>query len=228
VHAAGGGHAGRIRSAALYSGIALALQAPWAIRNQATLGEPVLFSTLGGFTFWLGNAYYAEHGTHQTFKWTDLGGTAPEIAGLSEPEMDRFYYRKSWAYVREHPGAVLGTYARKLWDLWRPAPHREFYAGSVYWVGLLSSLALYALAAAGTARLGFARPDVRLLLAMILSYSLLAAVHLTFVRHRAAAIDPLLVPLAAAGLDLLCPGRIFLNGRKDPAYDAAPVPRSPE
>ncbi len=115
---------------------------PWVVRNWLVLQTPVLVSTNGGRTIWLGNnpfttgsggAVYADlladyQGTERDPngpRIIEFPGPYPlpheldgRVESLSETELDRSMYRAAWDYVRRHPGEWLKLEARKIVSFW--------------------------------------------------------------------------------------------------------------
>jgi tetratricopeptide (TPR) repeat protein len=118
----------RSRSAAahallLCAGAAAAL-APVAIRNRAVAGEWILVSSHGGMNFLIGNSATAD-GTYQAppgvtpsieGQRADTRRVAERAAGrpLTDSEVSDYYYAQGLRWIREHPRAAAGLFARKL------------------------------------------------------------------------------------------------------------------
>ena len=105
-----------------------AVLAPWAARNEARFGKPILFTTHGGITFYQGNNHIAHdvptyRGTvapHEALPgWDDIKGMG-EVAGDEEA------WRLGKAFVRENPDLVLRMAAWKFMRFWRFAGDAPF------------------------------------------------------------------------------------------------------
>jgi 4-amino-4-deoxy-L-arabinose transferase-like glycosyltransferase/Flp pilus assembly protein TadD len=114
----------RIRGAVAFGcGVALFL-APVAIRNYTVAHELVLVSSHGGLNFYIGNNESAD-GTYHA-----VPGIRPTIAGqavdarqmaetathrkLTSNEVSSWFYGRAAEWMRAHPAAALGLFARKL------------------------------------------------------------------------------------------------------------------
>lgn len=116
-----GGRGARLARAALFLGAVFAAIAPWAARNEARFGKPVLFTTHGGITFYQGNnslacAEPAYRGTVAPL--ASLPGWEG-IKGLGEIEGDAEAWRLGTAFVREHPGCFVRMAGWRFMRFWR-------------------------------------------------------------------------------------------------------------
>ncbi len=221
-----GGPRGR-RGARPASSVALALSfcvsaaIPLAIsgaRNALVAGDFVLISHHGGISFYMGNNEYTDgtyrpppffQGTPEAIDQRDSRRFAEKEAGraLRASEVDRFWYGKAFAYIREHPLAYARLLARKLalywgdyeiplnasWDFFRR--HSTILVASVLSFGLIAPLAAIGAGAACAAR------SPRALLPALFVLANMGAVTIFFVcdRYRQPAV-PFLIVFAAAGL----------------------------
>ncbi|HET7091207.1 MAG TPA: glycosyltransferase, partial [Anaerolineae bacterium] len=98
---------------------ALAVLAPWLIRNLSVQGAPVLISTNGGINFWIGN----HSGAAGEFDFAALAQMLDRTRGMSETERDAFFYVQATNFIQQRPGEFLGLLAQKLaYFLWfRPS-----------------------------------------------------------------------------------------------------------
>ncbi len=115
------------RSIVVLAGVFCAL-APWAARNEARFGKPILFTTHGGITFYQGNNRVAYdvptyRGTVAPLDalpgWDDIKGKG-EVAGDAEA------WRLGMAFVRENPGLVARMAAWRFMRFWRLAGDAPF------------------------------------------------------------------------------------------------------
>ncbi|HYN10216.1 MAG TPA: tetratricopeptide repeat protein [Vicinamibacterales bacterium] len=114
----------RFRPAALLAAGLLIGMAPAAIRNVVVTREWSLVSSHGGLNFYIGNSETATGFYHQ------VPGITPNIAGqerdarriaeralgrrLSEAETSDYFFGLAWTWIRQHPGAAIKLFARKL------------------------------------------------------------------------------------------------------------------
>ena len=105
-----------------------AVLAPWAARNEARFGKPVLFTTHGGITFYQGNNRVAYdvptyRGTVAPLEalpgWDDIKGKG-EVAGDAEA------WRLGKAFVRENPDLLPRMAAWRFTRFWRLAGDAPF------------------------------------------------------------------------------------------------------
>lgn len=89
--------------------------AGWTARNQAVLGEPVLFSTNGGFNLWFGNNPSATGGPYHPPPSGDPRAN-PHLLP-DELQQNRSAYRWATDYIREHPLRFLEMVPRRLFYL---------------------------------------------------------------------------------------------------------------
>ncbi len=187
-------------------------------RNALVSGDFVLVSHHGGISFYMGNNEYTDgtyrpppffQGTPEAIDQRDSRRFAEMEAGrpLAASEVDRFWFAKSLAYIREHPAAYARLLARKLalywgdyeiplnasWDFFRR--YSPTLVGAALPFGLIVPLAVIGAGAAAAAR------DRRALLPALFVLANMAAVVAFFVcdRYRQPAV-PFLLMFAAAGL----------------------------
>lgn len=97
---------------------------PWTIRNYLVLGQPVLFGTNGGYTFWQANNQFTEKyirmrsdldpiAFNEGINWREKG-----IHGLSEVEQDRWFYREGIKFIYDHPFDFIKLSGLKFLSLW--------------------------------------------------------------------------------------------------------------
>lgn len=111
----------RLARVALLLAVFLAMLVPWAARNEARLGKPVLFTTHGGITFYQGNNRIVGeeptyHGTVAPLEalpgWDDIKAKG-EVGGDAEA------WRLGKEFVRAHPRLALKMAGWRLARFWR-------------------------------------------------------------------------------------------------------------
>ena len=138
---------GRHLPAAVAVAIAAAgVMSPWPIRNQRQFGEPMLTTTHGGYTLWLGNnaSFFAWRRSGSDRLWHPRQDRAQEssiaamrnslLLGLRENsdkasrpmEMieDRFRYDLAMKAIRADPGAFALACLYRVRQLWSPLPYK--------------------------------------------------------------------------------------------------------
>jgi len=162
--------------------VAAAVMSPWAIRNQQVFGKPILTTTHGGYTLWLGN-------NPSFFDWLrrDISGLPWDVKqgragdqihkdGLTRLEVfvelieanatdlpaemfaDRFDARIASRAIRNDPTGFAQACFYRIRQLWSPLPHKLTAEESTKRTLLRYSTAtwycgVYALAAVGICRL---------------------------------------------------------------------------
>ena len=118
----------RLAKSIVMLAVVFAVLAPWAARNEARFGKPVLFTTHGGITFYQGNNRVAYdvptyRGTVAPLEalpgWDDIKGKG-EIAGDAEA------WRLGKAFIRENPELVPRMAAWRFMRFWRFAGDAPF------------------------------------------------------------------------------------------------------
>lgn len=85
----------------------------WMARNQAVVGKFTL-STIGGLNFYLGhNPMYREDAGVASAEYDRFNRLRRE--GLTEAEADEHLYADGLAFVKAHPGEVVGNWFRKVY-----------------------------------------------------------------------------------------------------------------
>jgi 4-amino-4-deoxy-L-arabinose transferase-like glycosyltransferase len=82
---------------------------PWTLRNHALFGEPVLISTNGGITLWMGNA----PGTDGSYMFVP-----EEYAGVPDNEQARILGGIARQHIKDEPLAFVFRSFRKLFILY--------------------------------------------------------------------------------------------------------------
>jgi hypothetical protein len=198
--------AARLRRAAMLGLAVSATLLPWALRNRAAIGEPVVTTTHGGWTLALANnpVYYAEvldgppgavwSGANQA-RW--FAETAGSVAGLSEPEADRRLRSGALRFIAERPRDFARASLARLARFWALAP-----AGAVYSPPTRLATAAWTLPLWLALGLGLASRDAwrwprAAAPAMILALAAVHSVYWTDMRMRAPIVPA--IALLAAG-----------------------------
>jgi hypothetical protein len=181
---------------------------PWTIRNRRVLGVPVVTTTHGGYTLLLANnpVFYREVAGAVWEKpssddWHDA--LEQRLRGLGEIERDRACYREAFSFIRAQPLDFLHAIPVRIVRLWRPVPH------DIAWgvpradlarcaMGVFYGAELILMLAATGAGITWRRPRL-LLIALVVSTTLVHAVYWSDMRMRAGVI-PAVALLAASAL----------------------------
>lgn len=199
------------------SAIAATAYAPWPARNFQWSGRPILATTHGGYTLWLGqNPSFFEYEVVRGEPWPEAAfqsWTAENDRAtihLSELERDAAFRQMAWNWMRGHPGAAARSAVYHVWSFWRPLPRRTGQE-VVRWLTGLYALLLFLLGAAAVLRLPTFRtpPGLTLPLVMIAA----TAVHALYwsnIRMRSP-FEPLLAVMAACALVQIRLARLDAN-----------------
>lgn len=112
------------RGALVLIGLAAGL-APWTVRNYRITGHFVPTA------LWVGPSLYDGLNPQATgdsdMRFFDDDRLMQR--GFSEYEMDQYYRRKTWEFVRTHPGRTAQLALIKLWRYWKPWPNAAQFGG---------------------------------------------------------------------------------------------------
>jgi hypothetical protein len=115
-----GRYLGQVALAAL--GILLFL-APWVIRNEITLGAPILTRSNFGTEFWVSNGpdrtFNHPHNYH-LYHPSQNREEADKVNELGEPEYNRMKFAAGMTWVRANPASFLRLLAERIAAWWFP------------------------------------------------------------------------------------------------------------
>jgi hypothetical protein len=138
----------RLANAAFLVAIAAGVLAPWVIRNQRVLGTPIVTTTHGGYTLWLGNnvSFYDWLRHDQTgLPWdVERGRSAEHRAKEALPRVnvlfrlmndksltvskerfeDQFHIELARDSIYRDPYGFLRACLYRIGQLWSPLPHK--------------------------------------------------------------------------------------------------------
>ena len=185
-----------VRVAALVLAVTAITIAPWTYRNYRLTGQIIPVSSEGGLTFWASN--------NPEFVYRPpMPMSLPVYAappGLSQTELNRYYWDRTWVWIASHPVDFVVNDLRKLVALyhfdplsWRPEVSLLFRLAGLFPYGLM--LPFIVLAAIEQIR----NPRLWLIFAYILYSTLLAMLFYGDSRIRAP-IQPYLYLFGAAWL----------------------------
>lgn len=202
-----------VRQVAAYT-VAIVLVAglvltPWIVRNYRIHGAFVPATTYGGWNFYLGNNQFALAAAREGEEVDGrlvghLNDARVNLAGLTEVELDRWFYRRGGEFVLANPGEALVLFGLKAWNLWTPSlnppnPRRLINLGHALSYGPILLLGVVGIAASLREPRRYA-----LLYGLFLYFTVAYSVYLTLSRYRKP-LDPYLALFAASaalrGLD---------------------------
>jgi len=174
--------------------------APWAARNALVFQRPIVTTTHGGYTLWLGNneEFYRYLGQAD---WGDVWDSrrldeqylqVRREFQYDELQADRWAYEQGVATIRRHPASFVRACVFRIGSLWGLVPHRVEAGESALkrlaryavgaWYAAVTGLAL--LGAGSLGRRLFAQPWLGGLL-LCLSFTLMHTVYWSNLRMRA-------------------------------------------
>jgi len=192
----------RPKRAVVLAAAALAVVAPWTIRNAVILHHFLLTRSGAGYVFWIGNNPSATGSATDRLGQPVIDAAPPElrarIAAADEITRDRIFRAAAWKYVKSDPAAAVWRVVQRVYYFWWFSPEwgirfsRTLKIIYRLWWGFL--LLLIAIGAVTTRN-----RDVWLMAALAILISLVQSLYYVEGRHRLA-IEPLLFPLAAVGV----------------------------
>jgi tetratricopeptide (TPR) repeat protein len=112
----------RIERAVLVAAGVLTLILPIAIRNRAVSGDWVPLASQGGINLWIGNNPEADGISARlpgfsSWRNEDVDAALAREYGhrVGPAEQDRYFRRKAFTFLREHPADAVGLFARKMY-----------------------------------------------------------------------------------------------------------------
>lgn len=200
---------GRLVAAGL---VALAIIAPWSIRNTLIHHQFVLMQTTDSELLWRGNNSFATGGAYIDAEHLVLDSLAPDDRAELERQPDElaqreWFQKRAMAYIRANPGTFVRMTGLKLFHFWWFAPQ----TGVLYppaWLRMyqLYYVSILILVVVGAQRLARSAPTVMLrglLLALfLLGLSGLQSLYYVEGRHRWA-VEPMLMAVAGGGAAVL-------------------------
>ncbi len=176
----------------------------WSHRNSRDFGRPVAISANGGFNFWLGNHpdVTATTGNRMTPNMREELGAV--YAEYRNPAVrDSVLFQMGLRYASSDPGRFVRLSAAKALNFWRlyPQPMTEVQTaeGKEKWLSLLSYGLLLPFGAVWLARSLGRSGGARLILLVLISYTLVHAAFISKVRFRVP-VDPYILVYAAGAI----------------------------
>jgi hypothetical protein len=183
---------------------------PWVVRNELTLGHPILFTSNSGHTAaaTVCDATFDAGSPYLGFARHECALQGPCVNIRDELEQAACQRDQAWDYMRDHAGRVpivAAVRVLRVWELYRyqdDLGYGELWSRSipVAKAGLVMYALLLAFGVAGLVALRRARTPLWPLLIPFLLVTISAAMTFGFSRYRLAAEIPLVV-LAATGLE---------------------------
>ena len=196
---------------------AIAVAAPWMVRNLWVIGAPVL-NTNGGFNLYLGNNPAAT-GFFMSIGDTPRGETWQALRKTGEVQASETLKVEAIGWIKEHPGRFVALALKKAAYFWTPPFHEGKGPASFMEtaVRVLWAIQFVVLIAAALGSLYFASLRNRTLTVLWLGIVCYTAVHMLFYvifRYREP-IMPLLGVIAALAVEALLREKILVRRRAD-------------
>jgi len=180
--------------------IVVASLLPWAVRNQAVLGDTVWLTTRAGISLYDGVGPQATGAS-------DLGPVADmeAVRDLTETQWNRFFLDESFEAIQREPVRVVKLAGIKLARMWNPIPNADTYqSGLIRAVSVLWMCPVLLFSCVGCWNLFrvHGRLGSRVAVFLLMPALYLSAIHSLFVgsvRYRLGAM-PMIEILAALGL----------------------------
>lgn len=168
---------------------------PWALRNRAVVGAPAWLSTNGGVTLYDALGPQASGASDQSFL-----DTMPELESMTEPQRDRYLYRRALEAVRSDRWRIVRLAWVKFRRTWNPLPNAPGYSHSPKaFVLAVYTLGLLVLAVPGLWYWRRAPVVLALVLLPVAYFTLLHSIFVGSVRYRVP-LMPFVAILAAGGV----------------------------
>ncbi len=100
----------------------------WSIRNFKVLNHFVLTSTEGGIVFFIANNEYSLNSPSGFYHAENV----EEFKELSEVEIDRLLYKKTFNFIKKNPGLYVKLVFDRFLRFWRFCPHTISGPGEAY------------------------------------------------------------------------------------------------
>ena len=191
-------------TAAVWLTVTAATVAPWPIYNVLAHDRVVMLSSRGGPNLWMGN------NEHTTGDGDVSGNAAMDTAyqqisranqTLPPEEIERAFYTKTFAYVREQPGDFIGNVVRKAFYFWVPVGRSYQQRSVLYWAAqALSFLGLLVITIRALPRFLRIDPIPTVLVVSLASVYLTCLIFFPLARYRVPMFDPVLIAIASLGL----------------------------
>lgn len=206
-----GRRAGRVVPLALVAVAAsTVVLVPWVVRNEVTMGQPILFTSNSGHTAaaTVCDATFAAGSPYLGFARHECALRGPCVNVRDELRQAACQRDEAWRYMEDHADRlpiVVGVRILRVWELYRyqdDLGYGELWSRSipVAKAGLVMYALLVLAAVAGVVAGRRARTPLWPLLVPFLLVTISAALTFGFSRYRLAAEIPLVV-LAGMGLD---------------------------
>ncbi|HEV3005925.1 MAG TPA: hypothetical protein VGX78_15770 [Pirellulales bacterium] len=123
----------RVRLAAAFLAAAAVVLSPWALRNWVQFGRPIVATTHGGYTLWLGNnaSYYdflRQGNSGDVWRATDFDAEVLKARSAvvrdGEIDDDRREYAQAWHEIGKQPRMFLYASLVRLGRFWGLMPRQ--------------------------------------------------------------------------------------------------------
>jgi peptidoglycan/LPS O-acetylase OafA/YrhL len=200
----------RWRALVVTAAVALAVVAPWLVRNQIRFEEPVGLSTGLGVTMAYANCDEVYSGPLLGFWWYDCKGDVDLQAQADQSVVDADLRHQAVDYIDAHRSRVPTVVAARIgrtWNLYKPnqVTYLDTLEGRPLWVNRMGLVVYYptmALAAVGVVALRRRRVPILPLLVPLGIVTFAVAITFGQTRYRATAEGPIAVAAALGALQV--------------------------
>jgi hypothetical protein len=116
----------RLLAGAMMGVLALAVVAPWTVRNYLTFGTPVFVSTNGGISLLMANNPSMKGLWSRDFAPDDPLVEQAQFRASDQIAADRRARALAYEWIGQHPGEFIALIPQKVWRLWAPDGEAEW------------------------------------------------------------------------------------------------------
>ncbi|MFA5392869.1 MAG: glycosyltransferase family 39 protein [Candidatus Ratteibacteria bacterium] len=108
----------------------LLVMVPWTVRNYRVCHSFILTSTEGGIVCYIANNPHSL--SEPSGYWNPGIDITEHLAGMSEVQIDHYWYREAFRFIRDNPKEYLRLCADRFTRFWRLYPHTFSGPGEAY------------------------------------------------------------------------------------------------
>jgi 4-amino-4-deoxy-L-arabinose transferase-like glycosyltransferase len=220
---------GNVRQIAVFAALAMAVIAPWTVRNYVVFHRFIPTTTAMPIVLWYGHNSQS-NGTQRT-GWGSSSRVMMPLPPMQaeldsvppgpqyEIQLHHIYLGEALDFMRSHPGEEVVLLGKKFFYYWTFDMHHPKGANPAYWIPTMGLIGLFWVGVVTQRR--ELLPRYSLFVTYIVFSMTLALVFHVLPRYRMF-VEPLMVPFAATGLLFVC---AKLSGAAIPAALLDPVLR---
>ncbi len=220
---------GNVRQITVFAALAVAVIAPWTVRNYVVFHRFIPTTTAMPIALWSGHNSQS-NGTQRT-GWGSSSHVMMPLAPMQteldsvppgpqyEIQRHHIYLREALDFMRTHPGEEVVLLGKKFFYYWTFDMHHPKGANPMYWISTMGLMGLFWVGVV------IQRQDLLSRYSLFVTYIIfsmtLALIFYVLPRYRMF-VEPLMVPFAATGLMYLS---AKVSGAKTPAFLSKPALR---